>query len=661
MSENVKEGFDKRTTVAITIALLVILFLAVNTVANVVLRQARVDLTENGLFTLSDGTIETLRSLEEPIRLQFFYSETLAAEYPTIRTYASRVRDLLEEYEARSGGMLDVDVIDPEPFTEAEDLANAQGLTGAQTQTGEVLFFGLVGTNAVDGKEIIPFFPQERAPFLEYDLTSLIHSLNTLDLPVLGILTSLPLDTGTGGMAAALQGQSEPLVVYQQLQEQFEIAMLSEDVERIPADVDVLMIAHPKELSDRTLYAIDQFVLGGGRALVFVDPQSGLAAPAQQNPFGQAMPGGEASSDLGPLLGHWGLDYDPGKVVADLGTAQAVATNFNGRQVRSSYVIWLGLTGQNLDQDDLVTADIETLNLATTGFFGIKEDAVTEIQPLITSSDEAMLLDKMEVAFQPQPEDLLRKFLPTGKTYVVAARVRGEVATAFPNGQPAAVEDPEADEAGAEDGTGEDAPAQPIVHRETSDGPINVIVVADSDLFDDRFWVVQQSLLGQRISVPTADNGNFVINAVENLTGSNALISLRSRASGERPFELVEAIRRRAETKFLAQEQQLATEITALEQELMELQGQRDPTDPTAGAILTPEQERLVEQAQERMLEKRQERREVQRALRADIEALGGWLAFINIALVPLVVAGVALALSAMRAKRRAARLRTES
>lgn len=643
------QRLDRRTAAALTIALLVVLFLAVNLIANTGLRHARLDLTENKLFTLSDGTLNIIRGLEEPVRLQLFYSEKTGADYPSIRTYAGRVRDLLQEYEARSRGKVILDVIEPEPFTDEEDLASAHGLTAAQTQGGESLFFGLVGTNAIDGKEIIPFFPQERAPFLEYDLTEMIHKLSTIKKPVLGLLSGLPLETGPGGIQAALQGLSRPMLIYEQLSERFQIESLEDDFYEVPDAVDVLLIAHPKPLGETSLYAIDQFVLRGGRALVFVDPQSNFSAPGGQ----PGQPGQvEQSSDLGPLLEHWGVLYDPSKVVADKGLAREVAAQVQGRQILLPYPIFVGVEQDNVAKDDLVTAEIGVLNLATSGYLEIKEDAPTEISPLITSSDQSMLLDSLEVSVQPPPEELIRKILPTGERYIMAARITGEVESAFPSGPPAR-EIPR-----GEVPPEEDADDPQAAHRPASDGPINVIVVADADLFQDRLWVQEQNFLGQRIAIPQADNANFVIGAVENLTGSNDLISLRTRASGTRPFTMVESIRRAAEQRYLTQEQLLVRELEATEARLAELQGQRNPTDADAVALLNPEQQALVDQFRSETIRIRRQLRDVQRSLRSEIETLGSWLAFINIGLIPLVLGGLAVMLTLGRQKKRAQRLR---
>ncbi len=648
MSETqTRKNFDlsARAYAGLVAGLLVVLFLAVNIISGTTFRGARLDLTETGQFTLSQGTLNTIRSLKEPIRLQFFYSETVGADIAQIRTYADRVRDLLEEYAARSNGLIKLEVIDPEPFTDAEDVATAHGLRSAQTETGDLLFFGLVGTNAIDGREVVPFFPQERARFLEYDLTEMIHRLNEPKKPVLGIVSSLPLETGPGGIQAAMQGQARPFLVYEQLRERFEIEILDQDLDAVPDSVDVLMIAHPKPLTEAALFAIDQFVLAGGRALVFLDPYSEVSG--QGAPMGRPVPGTVDQSDLARLLGAWGVNYDASKVVSDMGAAQVVSAPLGGRMVQASYPIWLGLTDTHAAQDDLVTADLEVLNLATAGALSQAEGAQTRFQPLLTSSAQSMLIDRARAAGQPMPDDLIATFAPTPEHYVLAARISGPVSSAFPDGPPAPSE------------TG-DAPADAAPRAgdrlTASDGPINVIVMADSDIFDDRLWVAEQNLFGQRIAVPTADNAHFILNAVENLMGSNDLISLRTRASGDRPFTVVDNLRRKAERQFLEREQALQMELEAAEAQLRELQGRETGGEQAAGAFLSPEEEALADRVRGQMIETRRSLREVRRSLRAEIESLGNWLIFFNVMFVPLLVTGLAVGLAWLRAKRRRAR-----
>ena len=314
---------SRRTYAIAAIVLAAIVFVALNIAADATFTTSRLDLTENGQYTLAQGTKNILAKLGEPIVLKFFYSKKVGSEYAQVNAYASRVRDLLNEYAALSHGKIVLQEIDPEPFSEAEDQATANGLTGAPTQTGDLVYFGLAGTNTIGGKETIAFFTQDREPYLEYDISSLIYRLSHPKKPKIAIISSLPLEQGPGGMAAMLQGRSRPFVIYQQLTQTYDTQMLQPNVTSVPADVDVLLIAHPPSLSDQQQYAIDQFVLRGGRALIFVDPNSELAGAATQ---GFQQGGGPTPSDLPKLFKAWGISYDPGKVVADRDLAQPVQT-----------------------------------------------------------------------------------------------------------------------------------------------------------------------------------------------------------------------------------------------------------------------------------------------------------------------------------------------
>ncbi|PKQ04058.1 MAG: ABC transporter, partial [Alphaproteobacteria bacterium HGW-Alphaproteobacteria-11] len=264
----------------VMLVLLAVLFLAVNLFSNIVFRSARIDLTENRLYTLSEGTNEVVAKIEEPITLRFFYSERLANDYPRIRTYAGHVRDLLQEIRNRSDGQLRLEVIEPEPFSEQEDLAMSLGLKGAPTAQGDIIYFGLVGTNSVDGLEAIPFFTDEREQYLEYDIARMIQNLSRPARPVLGIVTNLPLDTGTGGLMSAMRGESLPFMIYEELRDRFELEYLEQQFKAVPSKIDVLMVAHPRELDEATLYAVDQFVMRGGRVLAFIDPHSEVSLTA---------------------------------------------------------------------------------------------------------------------------------------------------------------------------------------------------------------------------------------------------------------------------------------------------------------------------------------------------------------------------------------------
>ncbi len=624
---------SRRLFALIALTLAGVIFFAVNIAADVMLTTTHLDLTENGLFTLSKGTRETIASLKEPITLKFFYSKKVAARYAQISAYSERVRDLLEQYAALSHGKIILEEIDPEPFTAAEDQATADGLTGAPTDSGDMVYFGLAGTNTIDDSQVIPFFSPDREPYLEYDLTSLIYHLATPKKPVLGIISSLPLETGMGGMTAAMQGHAVPFTAYDELRQNYHTTMLDANFTSIPKDVDVLMVVQPKNLTPAQRYAIDQFVLSGGRALIFVDPLSEVAAHSSSSPETQ----GPDSSDLPKLFHAWGIAYDPNKVILDGKLAQRVQVSLDPRNPVALYPAWLHLTQDQFDAQDQVTASLQTLNLATAGALAPAKDATTHFAPLVTSSDQASLINAEAVQMNPRPQDLLDSVHPSGKPYIIAARISGPAKTAFPDGPP----------------TGDkDAATQPEIKSAKF---INVIVMADTDIFDDRFWVRTQDLYGKRVAAPFADNGAFILNAVENLSGSNALISLRTRASNDRPFTVVQQLQAQAQAQFQQEADALQAKLTDTESRLHALeQGGSTDGQPSTSTTLSPAQRKEIEKFRADVANTRTQLREVQHDLRKEVDALGTFLEIVNIALVPLLVAAFALILAILRRRRRA-------
>ena len=642
------KSLSRRAYALAAIALGVVLFVAVNIVANTWLGTARLDLTSNGLYTVSPGTRATLAKLEEPVRLRFYFSREPAVGFASLVAYAGRVRDLLQEYSALSGGRVIVEEIDPAPFTTAEDEAVAQGLTGAPTEQGETVYFGLIGNNTLSGHEVVPFFDQGREQYLEYDLTSIIYKLSTPQRPKLGIMTGLPLEAGVGGLLAALQGNSQPFTIYTQLRSVYDVQMIEPTADRIPADITTLMVVHPAGFSNAAMYAIDQFVLRGGHAIVFVDPLSEFLN--QQGP-GQGPDMGERTTSAMPeLFTAWGVDYDPSKIVGDAELAQQVQVgSATGPQV-TGYIAWMRMMPASFNANDPVTGNLQQLNIATAGALKHREGATTTFTPLLTSSSTAALIDTIQIRVTQRPQDLLRRFEPTGERFNIAARVSGPAKTAFPNGPPA----PTPPAGAAPDATPPPPPATPLPAQINESQDINVIVVADTDLVDDRFWVNIQNLLGQRIAIPTADNGAMVQNFVENMMGSNDLISLRTRERPTRPFLLVDDIRRRAESQFLAEERALQDRVTQTEASLRALQGQGGGDEaPTGTPVLSAEQQKQIDTFRQDLIQTRQSLRQVQANLRQDVENLGTVLAFLNIALVPVLVSAAAIGLAVLRNRRR--------
>ena len=614
---------------------LAVLFLGVVMLSNLGLRGMRLDLTQNHLYTLSPGTRQVLAGLKEPVNLYFYFSrEAAEKQSPLIMPYANRVREFLEEITARSGGKIRLQVIDPQPFSDDEDHAAEAGLQSLQTNEagGEPLYFGLAGTNSTDGRSVIPSFQPDREEFLEYDVAKLIQELGTPKKPVIGLLSSI----GLQGQFNPQTGQmGEPWPIYTQLQQLFTVRNLNPDLDHIDKDVDVLMLVHPKQLAPKTLYAIDQFVMRGGRMLLMVDPDAGadLSGQNPSNPMAAAM--ANHSSDLEPLLAAWGIDYDPTKVIGDLGLGLEVRTNASSGPVR--HIGILGLRRANMNPKDVVTASLEQINMSTVGSLSQRAGAKTTFEPLLTSSTSAEPLPAQRYNALIDPSTLRDGFKSTGTRYTLAARITGPVDSAYPNGPP-----PDQ----------KPVAGPPLAHLAKSSTPANIVVIADTDFLMDYLWVQQRELFGQRIAQAFANNGDLIANILDNLSGSSALISIRGRASFSRPFERVDALKRQADDRLRAKALELQSELQQTESKLTELQSKRN--DQTS-IMLSPEQEAELKRFTAEKTRVRKELRETQRGLDVDINRLGTELKVINIGIAPLAVAIAGFFILSMRRRRRTA------
>ena len=604
-----------------SLVLLALAFIAAVIISNQLFSGWRIDLTENRLYTLSDGTKRILKNIDEPINLHFYFSDRATESLPSLRAYANRVREMLEEFADRSDGKIRLRVIDPLPFSEEEDRAAQFDLQGIQlATTPDPIYLGLAGTNSVGDEATIAFFQPDKEEFLEYDIAKLVSTLAQPGRTAIGLLSGARM---SGDFDPQTQQMLPPWVIYQQAQQLFDLRNLGPDAAEIDDDIGLLWIVQPKDLSDDTLYAIDQYLLRGGKALIFVDPLAEADAMAMQG-MPQGMPPQGQGSDLPKLFSAWGIEFTSTEVVGDAGLALQVAAGPNRRPTR--HLGLLGITQSELNQDDITTADLESINIGTAGSLRMTGDGGLTFEPLITSSDRAGLLPLSRFSFLPDPATLLDSFSPGEERLIIAGRLSGSLRSAFPDGPPDSATDQD---------TESDAPEDERDHLVESSDDANIIIVADVDLLSDRMWVQTQNFFGQQVATAFADNGTFVTNALDNLSGSNDLIDVRSRATSARPFTKVEELRRDAESRFRETEQNLQRELNETEQRLGALQSAREDA---GNLLMTEEQQAEIDRFIDRRTEIRQELRAVQRGLDQDIERLGTNLKIINVALVPLLL-----------------------
>lgn len=618
--------------------LAVILFIAFIIVVNGNFKSARVDLTEDKLYTLSEGTLNILSSLQQPITLRLYYSEQVAQALPSLKAYAQRVQELLMEYQRASDGMIQVKIINPRPFSDHEQRAKQYGLQSIPIE-GETdpLFFGLAGTNLLDGLERIRFFQPEMEDVLEYDLTRLIYQLSDVERKNVAVMSSLPIDgEGYDPLKGQLdtEGGAKPWAVMGKLREMFNVSVLPEDIRRIPSSVDVLMVVHPKELPQQTLYAIDQYVLRGGKLITFVDPFAEVDVPERdpENPMAAMV--ANRSSNLPELLSAWGVERDAADVVADRKTAREVDFGARSNNQPIEYVLWNALTQENMNAEQPITNKLRRINVATAGRFKVLDNATTDVTPLLSSSNEAMLVDKRVVQFRNDPVALLTKYESGTISYPLAVRITGKAESAFPEGA-------KSDSGGM---------VKMPDHVDQAENGIDVIAIADVDMLDDRFWVITQDFYGQDLAFNTSNNIDFVHNAIEDMTGSEGLISVRSRTGFTRPFVRVEALQREAERLYRAKERELENKLQQTRQRIARMQVEQTGSGQE---IMTPEQQKEIAEFREIADRTELELRAVKGNLRKDIDQLETLVKFINIGLIPILVAILAVITGWLRVRKR--------
>jgi ABC-type uncharacterized transport system involved in gliding motility auxiliary subunit len=608
------------------LAALFLLLVAFNFLAS---RAAlRADLTEGSLYTLSEGTRQLLRGLGSPVKLKLYISQGEQAMPVQLRSFAQRVEDLVREFKSIAGANLIVEKYNPKPDSEEEDAAQLDGIEAQQLMSGEQFYLGLAVTQ-LERKQTLAALGPSRERLLEYDLARAIARVGVAERPTLGLMSGLPV-LGARFNPFTRQG-SDPWVLANELKRDFNLKQVDMSATSIDRDIGVLLLIHPRDVSEATEYALDQFVLRGGKLIAFVDPYAYFDQLPSPMP---GVSGGATSSTLPKLFKAWGLEMNPGKVIADVEFG-------SGGGARYTPTV-LTLNRRAFNRDEVVTSQIETLLYAFGGAFDVKPAEGLKVTELVKSSPNSMFVDNAVATVSG--EAAMKGFLPENKARLLALRLSGRFRTAFPDGPPKS-DSPAAKEAKAA------APAP--AHLRESGADTSVIVVGDVDMLNDGAAVDVQEVFGRRIVVPSNGNLAFAQSMVEQLTAGDALLSLHSRASSFRPLTVVREMEAEAQKQYFGRLKGLEDELQKTNEKLQELQKTRGVAAKSA-QILTPEQQAEIENFKKRVAETRKELKELRKNLRQDSESLVFWTKVANIVLMPLLVALFGLAAALVRRRRAA-------
>ena len=593
--------------------------------------NARVDLTEGNVYTLSPGTRDILKKLEAPVRIRFYYTQGSNAVPVGLKTYAQRVEDLLSEFEAAGDGKVIIERFNPEPDSDAEDSAELDGVEGQMTNTGEKFYLGLA-VSFLEKKAAIPVLSPDRERLLEYDVTRAIAQVSASKKAVIGVMSALPV-LGRSLDPMTKQQPMEPWVIGSELKRLFDVRKVETDAKKIDDEISVLLVIHPRNVMEETEYAIDQFVMRGGKLIVFADPYAYFdQQPDLQNPFGGNQAG---QSALYNLFKAWGYELTMNQVVADL-------TYASGEGPRLLPTL-LSLPTAALNQDDVVMSQVGTMLVPFAGALkGKPAEGLTQTV-LAHSSKNSMMADLIIATLSGEPST--RGFQPSGEEYALAIRLTGKFKTAFPNGAPEPML-PRGEKPPPKD------PKAPAPLRESAQEN-QVVLVSDVDLLTDGAAVEVQEVFGQRLVVPRNGNLAFVQGLVEQFSGDQNLMRLRSRASFTRPLTVLRTIEAEAQQQYLGKIKELEDNLNQTQEKLQELQKGK----PGAGTstILTPEQQAEIDNFRKRTIETRTELKEVRKNLRVETDTLQFWTKVVNIGLIPLLVALTGLALAFAKRRRAAA------
>jgi ABC-type uncharacterized transport system involved in gliding motility auxiliary subunit len=597
--------------------------------------RTRMDLTAEHAYTLSNGTRSILAKLDTPIQIRFYCTRGDNRMPVFLKTYAQRVEDLLGEFRQASKGQIEIQKLDPVPDSDAEDSAKLDGIEGQARMDGEPIYLGL-SVSMLDQKQALPFLAPDRERLLEYDLARAISRVISNERPVVGVMSSLPYGGTPSNPMMARMGQQgqQPWAIISELKRDFTIKDVPPTSEEIPSDVKVLLLIHPKGVTDAVQYGIDQFVLRGGKLIAFLDPQSVLDRSGAGNPMGMSM---GSKSSIDKLMSAWGISFDSSKVVADL--------DFVGRTREGRQPAVLALNEKATNRDDIVSSDANNLFFVFAGAFSGTPVEGLKQTILLHSSKNSQLVDPMSAQFGG--ERIIKDFTSSNTEHPLALRLTGKFKTAFPGGKPGA----------APAGEGKDAKPAAAGLQESSQESA-VLLIGDVDFIQDQIAVqeVMNPFGGQRMVMPANANLAFAQGAIEQMAGDSNLVSVRSRASRERQFTVVKEMQAKAESAFQTKIKSLETSLAEAQQKLNELQ--RNKADKGGGQrfILSPEQQREIANFRNKEREVKVQLKEERKKLRVGIDSLENTIKWINIALMPALVAGAGVGLAILRHKRRAAR-----
>ena len=617
---------------AVGIGAMLLIVIAVNLIATSL--KSRLDLTQGKIYTLSDGTKNILKKLDSPVEIRFYYSAKEARMPSPLKTYARRVEDLLNEFRQASHGNIEIKKYDPEPDSDAEDLANLDGIEGKMLPTGEKIYLGLA-VSLDPQKAALPFLAPDREKLLEYDLARAISQVFATNKPIIGVMSALPVMGAAMNpmmMRMGQQGQDSWAFITE-LKRDFEVKTVPLESEKIDDDIKVLMVIHPKDLKDTAQYAIDQFIMRGGKLIACLDPMSLADQQKQQNPMMPAMPGG--ASNLEKLLKAWGLTFETSKVVADMNYARKLQTRGNQVEIVPTLLF---LTDQAINKEDVVTSQTDELLFVFPGVFTGTPVSGLKQTVLLKTSKQSQLVEPFLANMSPSK--IVDDFKASDTQYNLAVRLDGKFKTAFPDGKPEA---PKTGEEKKEEAKPEDKAKDSL--KETK-GDNAVLLIGDTDWLSDQFSVQIQNFFGQKIIQPRNSNLALVQNVVEQFSGDQNLIGVRSRATLNRPFTVVQKMQSEANARYQAEIAKLQKEVEEVNQKVNELQGKKE-----AGQrfVLSKEQQEEIEKFKQKRADANKKLKSVRRSLQVEIDSLQNRLKWGNILAVPLAVVVIGLVLAGVR------------